>query len=63
MPALPEARGEISGGMIDLVFWFWPCRGCIRQRMEVFRMIIEIAHYEEMEKDAKKMEPVCDGVR
>ena len=49
--------------MIDLVFWFWPCRGCIRQKMEVFRMIVEIAHYEEMEKDAKKMEPVCAGVR
>ena len=49
--------------MIGLVIWFWPCGACIRQRTEVFRMIIEMAHYEEMEKDAKKMGPVCAGVR
>ena len=49
--------------MIGLVIWFWPCGACIRQRTEVFRMIIEMAHYEEMEKDAKKMGSVCAGVR
>ena len=48
--------------MIDLVFWFWPCRGCIRHLAEVLKMIIEISTHGEGEKSiSEKVGPDGPG--